>query len=58
MKIYNKQVYHCLLNRGIKILVGKRIIGNKDSSLGTVLDLKYALSNNLLKTEVEELLAA
>ena len=43
----------------INKLVGKRVIGNNDSKLGTILDLKYALANNMLvKTEVEELLAA
>lgn len=43
----------------INKLVGKGIIGNNDSSLGTIQDLKYALANNMLvKTEELELLAA
>lgn len=43
----------------INKLVGKRIIGNNDSSLGTILDLKHALANNMLvKTEELELQAA
>jgi hypothetical protein len=43
---------------GINKLVGNRINGNIDSKLGSIQDLKYALANNLVKTEVEELLAA
>lgn len=57
--MYNKQVSHCLLNRAINKLVDNRIIGNNDSKLGTVLDLRHALANNLLaKTEELELQAA
>jgi hypothetical protein len=54
----NKQVSHCLLTRGINKLVGNRVIGNNDSSLGSIQDLKYALANNLLAKQVEELVAA
>lgn len=57
--MYNKQVSHCLLNRVINKLIGNRIIGNNDSSLGTIQDLKHALANNMLvKTEELELQAA
>ena len=53
--IYNKQVSHCLLNRVVNKLVGKRIIGNNDSKLGSIQDLKHALANNLLSVKTEEL---
>ena len=59
IKVYNKQVLHYLLTREINKLVGKRIIGNNDSKLGTILDLRHALANNMLvKTEELELQAA
>jgi len=55
IKFYNKQVSHYLLNRVINKLVGKRIIGNSDSKLGSIQDLKHALANNLLSVKTEEL---
>lgn len=55
IKFYNKQVSHYLLNRVINKLVGKRIIGNNDSKLGSIQDLKHALANNLLSVKTEEL---
>lgn len=39
----------------INKLVGKRIIGNNDSKLGSIQDLKHALANNLLSVKTEEL---
>jgi len=43
-----KQVHHCLLNCGVYELVGIRIIGNNDSILGSIQDVKFAMSNNIL----------
>jgi len=36
-------------------IVDTRIIGNNDSTLGGIQDLKYALANNLLSVKTEEL---
>jgi len=57
---YNKHVSHYLLICGINKLVGNRIIGNNDSSLGNVQDIKFAMENNLVKAPklVEELVLA
>lgn len=57
--LINKQVTHCLIISAFNKLLDNRVFGNKDSSLGSIQDLKYVLANNMLaKTQVEELVAA
>lgn len=43
-----KQVHHCLLNCGVYELVGTRLSGNRESSLGSYQDVKFCMENNIL----------
>ena len=58
----SKQVTHYLIISAFNKLCGNRIIGNNDSSLGGIQDIKFCMKNNLLSSKslvsVEELVEA